>query len=143
LPRERICGAAAAACAAERADLKQPSRKPTSEVHRGNRQALLVQASHDRFCGHAYLALRCRRGDPAAAQDKPNILVIFGDDIGQTNVSAYSMGLMGYKTPSIDRIAHEGMMFTDYYAEQSCTAGRSSFITGNDVVDKLQKPAGG
>jgi len=61
---------------------------------------------------------------------KPNILVIFGDDIGQTNVSAYSMGVMGYRTPNIDRIAQEGMMFTDYYAEQSCTAGRSAFITG-------------
>ena len=61
---------------------------------------------------------------------KPNILVIFGDDIGQSNVSAYTHGLMGYKTPNIDRIAAEGMMFTDYYAENSCTAGRSSFITG-------------
>jgi arylsulfatase A-like enzyme len=61
---------------------------------------------------------------------KPNILVIFGDDIGQTNVSAYSMGVMGYRTPNIDRIAKEGMIFTDYYAEQSCTAGRSAFITG-------------
>src|SRR5437868_2915917 len=61
---------------------------------------------------------------------KPNILVIFGDDIGQTNISTYSFGLMGYRTPNIDRIAREGMMFTDYYAEQSCTAGRSSFITG-------------
>ncbi|KDP86305.1 arylsulfatase [Cupriavidus basilensis] len=61
---------------------------------------------------------------------KPNILVIFGDDIGQTNISAYSMGVVGYKTPNIDRIAREGMMFTDYYAENSCTAGRSSFITG-------------
>jgi len=70
---------------------------------------------------------------PAAqptAGDKPNILVIFGDDIGQTNVSAYSRGLMGYWTPNIDRIANEGMIFTDYYAEQSCTAGRSTFITG-------------
>src|SRR6195952_230301 len=66
----------------------------------------------------------------AAAADKPNILVIFGDDIGQTNISAYSMGVVGYKTPNIDRIAKEGMMFTDYYAENSCTAGRSSFITG-------------
>jgi hypothetical protein len=64
------------------------------------------------------------------AGKKPNILVIFGDDIGQTNVSAYSMGLMGFRTPNIDRIAREGMIFTDYYAEQSCTAGRSSFITG-------------
>ncbi|WP_131858882.1 arylsulfatase [Bosea sp. BK604] len=66
----------------------------------------------------------------AAPGAKPNILVIFGDDIGQTNISAYSFGLMGYKTPNIDRIAREGMMFTDYYAEQSCTAGRSTFITG-------------
>ncbi|MGE3820204.1 MAG: arylsulfatase [Isosphaeraceae bacterium] len=60
----------------------------------------------------------------------PNILCIWGDDIGQSNVSAYSMGLMGYRTPNIDRIAREGMIFTDYYAEQSCTAGRSTFITG-------------
>ncbi|HEX4132224.1 MAG TPA: arylsulfatase [Pirellulales bacterium] len=65
-----------------------------------------------------------------AEPQKPNILVIFGDDIGQTNVSAYSMGLMGYRTPNIDRLGREGMIFTDYYAEQSCTAGRSSFITG-------------
>jgi arylsulfatase len=61
---------------------------------------------------------------------KPNILVIMGDDIGQSNISAYTFGLMGYRTPNIDRLAREGMMFTDYYAEQSCTAGRSSFITG-------------
>ena len=68
---------------------------------------------------------------PAATTGKkPNILVIFGDDIGQTNISAYSFGLMGYRTPNIDRIANEGMKFTDYYAEQSCTAGRSTFITG-------------
>ncbi|MDH3837597.1 MAG: sulfatase-like hydrolase/transferase, partial [Desulfobacteraceae bacterium] len=71
--------------------------------------------------------------NPAAATDKPNILVVWGDDIGQTNISAYSHGLMGYKTPNIDRIAKEGMMFTDYYGEQSCTAGRSSFITGQSV----------
>ena len=67
---------------------------------------------------------------PAPSGARPNILVIFGDDIGQTNISAYSFGLMGYRTPNIDRIAKEGMMFTDYYAEQSCTAGRSTFITG-------------
>ncbi|MCP3888414.1 MAG: arylsulfatase [Desulfobulbaceae bacterium] len=67
------------------------------------------------------------------AADKPNIVVIWGDDIGQTNVSAYSRGMMGYKTPNIDSIADEGMMFTDYYGEQSCTAGRSSFITGQSV----------
>ena len=67
---------------------------------------------------------------PQTAERPPNILVIFGDDIGQFNLSAYSFGLVGYKTPNIDRIAREGMMFTDYYAENSCTAGRSSFITG-------------
>src|SRR5690606_26426856 len=61
---------------------------------------------------------------------RPNILVIFGDDVGQSNISAYTRGLMGYKTPNIDRIANEGMIFTDYYAENSCTAGRSTFITG-------------
>lgn len=65
--------------------------------------------------------------------DKPNILVIWGDDIGITNLSCYSHGLMGYHTPNIDRIAREGMMFTDSYGEQSCTAGRSSFITGQSV----------
>jgi arylsulfatase len=65
-----------------------------------------------------------------AQAKKPNILVIFGDDIGQTNISAYGLGVVGYRTPNIDRIAKEGMMFTDYYAENSCTAGRSSFITG-------------
>jgi hypothetical protein len=67
---------------------------------------------------------------PVFAADKPNIVIIWGDDIGQSNISAYSHGLMGYKTPNIDRVAKEGMMFTDYYAEQSCTAGRASFITG-------------
>jgi arylsulfatase len=67
------------------------------------------------------------------AQDKPNILVIWGDDVGQSNISAYTMGMMGYRTPNIDRIADEGMIFTDYYGEQSCTAGRSSFITGQSV----------
>ena len=70
---------------------------------------------------------------PAFSKDKPNILVIWGDDIGISNVSAYSEGLMGYKTPNIDRVAEEGMKFTDYYGEQSCTAGRSSFITGQSV----------
>ncbi len=68
-----------------------------------------------------------------AQSDKPNILVIWGDDIGQSNISAYTMGVMGYQTPNIDRVANEGMIFTDYYGEQSCTAGRSSFITGQSV----------
>jgi arylsulfatase len=64
---------------------------------------------------------------------KPNILVIWGDDIGISNLSCYSHGVMGYRTPNIDRLAKEGMMFTDAYGEQSCTAGRSSFITGQSV----------
>jgi arylsulfatase A-like enzyme len=64
---------------------------------------------------------------------KPNILVIWGDDVGRSNISAYTMGMMGYQTPNIDRIAKEGMLFTDYYGEQSCTAGRSSYIMGQSV----------
>ncbi len=67
------------------------------------------------------------------AADKPNILVIWGDDIGISNLSCYSQGLMGYRTPNIDRLAREGMLFTDSYGEQSCTAGRASFITGQSV----------
>ena len=69
-------------------------------------------------------------GSADAQAKKPNILVIWGDDIGIFNISAYSHGMMGYQTPNIDRVAKEGAIFTDFYAEQSCTAGRSSFITG-------------
>ncbi len=68
-----------------------------------------------------------------AQKKQPNILVIWGDDIGRSNISAYTMGMMGYQTPNIDRIAKEGIIFTDYYGEQSCTAGRSSFIMGQSV----------
>ena len=73
---------------------------------------------------------------PALAQkdSKPNILVIWGDDIGVWNISHNNRGMLGYRTPNIDRIADEGMLFTDYYGEQSCTAGRSSFITVTLVV---------
>lgn len=82
----------------------------------------------------AVLACAVSLAAPAWAQEeKPNILVIWGDDVGQSNISAYTMGLMGYRTPNIDRVANEGLIFTDYYAEQSCTAGRSSFITGQSV----------
>ncbi|NKK75454.1 sulfatase-like hydrolase/transferase [Rhizobium leguminosarum bv. viciae] len=101
-----------------------------------NRRSLLMGTS-----SLAVAAIAVTGPKTASAQDKsqksvegnakpPNILVIFGDDIGQANISAYTFGLMGYTTPNIDRIAKEGMMFTDYYAEQSCTAGRSTFITG-------------
>ncbi len=64
---------------------------------------------------------------------KPNIVVIWGDDIGISNLSCYSDGMMGYRTPNIDRIASEGMRFTDSYGEQSCTAGRAAFISGQSV----------
>jgi len=72
----------------------------------------------------ALAAMGLATGSAVAAEEKkPNILVIFGDDIGQSNLSAYTHGLVGYKTPNIDRIAKEGILFTDYYAENSCTAG--------------------
>ena len=73
------------------------------------------------------------QAQPTASGRKPNILVIWGDDIGITDLSAYSLGLLGFRTPNIDRIAREGMIFTDYYGEQSCTAGRAAFITGQSV----------
>ena len=81
------------------------------------------------------VAVVCLLTQVVSAQEKrPNIVVIWGDDIGESNISAYSLGLMGYKTPNIDRIAREGMIFTDMYADQSCTAGRSSFITGQCTI---------
>ncbi|WP_407183569.1 arylsulfatase [Bradyrhizobium centrosematis] len=123
------------------------SRDVTSSRGRGEQQRRLDIGRRDLLLGTSLVTAATLAG-PALAQApkagtsaapttpavssgrKPNVLVIFGDDIGQTNLSAYSLGLMGYRTPNIDRIAKEGMMFTDYYAEQSCTAGRSSFITG-------------
>ncbi len=75
-----------------------------------------------------------RRTPDSQGARKPNILVIWGDDIGISNLSCYTHGLMGYQTPNIDRLANEGMMFTDSYGEQSCTAGRSSFITGPKCI---------
>nr|WP_294528148.1 arylsulfatase [uncultured Rhodopila sp.] len=68
-----------------------------------------------------------------ASGSKPNIVIIWGDDIGITDISAYSHGLMGFQTPNIDRVAKEGVLFTDYYGEQSCTAGRAAFLTGQSV----------
>ena len=84
----------------------------------------------------ASLAFARRRAiAPASAQQqKPNILVIMGDDIGYWNISAYNRGMMGYRTPNIDRIANEGAIFTDYYGQQSCTAGRAAFITGQSPM---------
>jgi arylsulfatase A-like enzyme len=77
------------------------------------------------------IAVAALAAGPAEAQQrKPNILVIFGDDIGQSNISAYSRGLMGFTTPNIDRIGAEGGVFVTYYGQQSCTAGRAAFIMG-------------
>ena len=75
------------------------------------------------------LMLWCMSGG-VSAMERPNILVIWGDDIGFWNLSTNNMGMMGYQTTNIDRIAKEGAKFTDYYGQQSCTAGRSAFITG-------------
>jgi len=81
----------------------------------------------------AGLALAASAIAQAPPPPPPDILVVWGDDIGQSNISAYTHGMMGYRTPNIDRISAEGMTFTDYYGEQSCTAGRSSFIMGQSV----------
>jgi arylsulfatase len=67
-------------------------------------------------------------------QKKPNILILWGDDIGWYNISAYNLGVMGYRTPNIDRVAREGAIFTDWYGQQSCTAGRAAFITGQSPI---------
>ena len=68
------------------------------------------------------------------ATKQPNILILWGDDIGWFNISAYNNGIMGYRTPNIDRVAREGAMFTDWYGQQSCTAGRAAFITGQSPI---------
>jgi arylsulfatase len=81
----------------------------------------------------AALSVACM-ASPGQAASKPNILVIWGDDVGWYNVSAYNHGIMGYKTPNIDRIAREGALFTDWYGQQSCTAGRAAFVTGQSPI---------
>src|SRR5438093_8818943 len=82
-----------------------------------------------------FLALFSVAVSPAAnAQKKPHVLIIWGDDIGEFNISAYNMGRMGYRTPNIDSIAKEGAIFTDWYGQQSCTAGRAAFITGQSPI---------
>ncbi len=81
----------------------------------------------------AFLAFLALAGS-SHAQDRPNILVIWGDDVGWYNISAYNLGVMGYRTPNIDRIAREGALFTDWYGQQSCTAGRAAFLTGQSPV---------
>ena len=84
--------------------------------------------------GSATVKLAQAQPQPAPAGRKPNILMIMADDIGWFNSSAYNRGMMGYRTPNIDRIAKEGALFTDWYGEQSCTAGRAAFITGQSPI---------
>lgn len=84
--------------------------------------------------GAAALFLGCVPLSAAETAKKPNILVIWGDDIGGFNISAYNNGMMGYRTPNIDRVAKEGALFTDWYGQQSCTAGRAAFITGQSPI---------
>ena len=89
------------------------------------------------FVRSSLVALALVAGSAAWAQQpakKPNILIIWGDDIGQFNISAYNMGMMGYKTPNIDSIAKDGALFTDWYGQQSCTAGRAAFVTGQSPI---------
>ena len=94
------------------------------------------------FCSAACRCSRLRRSllpfaGTARAQTgspPPNILILRPDDVGYWNISAYNQGMMGYKTPNIDRIAKEGGLFTDYYGQQSCTAGRAAFITDNRLI---------
>jgi hypothetical protein len=88
------------------------------------REELLALATHNESV----------QGNASQAGKKPNILVIWGDDIGISNISAYSDGLMGYTTPNIDRVAKEGIRFLHYYGEQSCTAGRAAFLTGQHGI---------
>jgi len=96
---------------------------PSTWLGLGNGQAMAAP----------FPSLSSTPGATAIASTKPNIVVIWGDDIGQSDLSAYTKGLMGFRTPNIDRIAEEGVIFTDYYGEQSCTAGRAAFITGQSV----------
>jgi arylsulfatase len=88
-----------------------------------------------RWCAHLTVLALVAMAYPVAAQQKqPSILIIWGDDIGGFNISAYNQGMMGYRTPNIDRLAKEGALFTDWYGQQSCTAGRAAFITGQSPI---------
>lgn len=111
---------------------KKTKSKPKAKLKRAARKTPATKRRVTKTAAKSKVSVK-RRGKMAKTK-QPNILVIWGDDIGISNLSCYSHGLMGYKTPNIDRIAKEGMMFVDSYGEQSCTAGRSSFITGQSVL---------
>src|SRR5215469_454634 len=115
---------------------KENSRNESENGRLSRRNVLLAGTTFAAASGLGSVApiRQAQAQQPATGANRPNILVIMGDDIGLMNISAYSLGLMGYRTPNIDRIAKEDMIFTDYYAEQSCTAGRSTFITGQSTL---------
>src|SRR3954468_15840808 len=96
----------------------------------------VAQSARNTLCALAMAtaAVTLSSGIGSAQPAKPNILVIMADDIGYWNISAYNRGMMGYRTPNIDRIANEGALMTDYYGQQSCTAGRAAFITGQSPL---------
>jgi len=104
-------------------------RRPTHEAARTKGMAMTLR----QHVARVLVGLVAFASSALAQPDRPNILVLWGDDIGWSNISFNTRGVMGYRTPNIDRIANEGMAFTDYYGEQSCTAGRSSFILGQSV----------
>src|SRR4051812_29798526 len=106
---------------------------PTPSLSRSSKE---TQMSTIRSLGLGLLAsVASVIAAPTSAQpQKPNIVMIMADDIGYWNISAYNRGMMGYRTPNIDRIANEGAIFTDYYGQQSCTAGRAAFITGQSPL---------
>jgi arylsulfatase len=118
--------------------MKHPMHSSTIQILR----SFLASISNGRGATACLMALLAAVSASAGASPrpvggvarKPNVLVIWGDDIGQFNVSAYSMGMMGYRTPNIDRIGREGAVFTDWYGQQSCTAGRAAFITGQSPI---------
>src|SRR5262249_44998894 len=97
-----------------------------------NRRNILLAGTTLAAASALQTSVQTAQAQPAPSGRKPNILVIFGDDIGVPQISAYTMGMMGYRTPNIDRIANEGAIFTDAYAQNSCTAGRASFILGQE-----------
>src|SRR5262249_46727490 len=108
--------------------------------HHGRNQTMKTSKPTNpwtRCVGIAATVLSCLMlavADAQAQTQKPNILMIMGDDIGWFNPSCYNSGVMGYQTPNIDRIAREGARFTDWYGQQSCTAGRAAFITGQSPI---------
>ena len=120
---------------------KSKSRESTSQNSDGLKRRDLLLSSSTLLAASALSAsgianpAQAQQPAPAApAGRRPNILVIMADDIGYWNISAYNRGMMGYRTPNIDRIANEGAIFTDYYGQQSCTAGRAAFITGQSPM---------